>query len=990
MASRKCRIHMIALAIVMIVLAGACRPGAPATSIQSETPAAVPAGSSARAIGGQATSAVPTVATLSSPTAARTALAPEQAAAPILVENTPVPTVIRALTPDHAPCSQRALAPAQLPAPLYVLDGSEIGRLEPDGQTCTHVTNGGLLHVPGTALFDVSPRDGALVYRVGGAGCATCLIQADALGQHPQILLNTTSFIDSLRWSPDGSHIALQVVRGEQGDLDTGLYIIQNGGGMLQRVLSSAYTPRLWSPDGSRLLLQAATSDGNMSFALYNLASGQIITPSLPVARSNYLGESDFFAWSADSIRLYQVLDHSGPEIWELDSTSGVLTPFLAGNSGDGAQQLATGLSAAADGWVYAFLAGKAQLQAEELPEYALYRVSADGSKRERLRPETFPIGYQGVFWAPDHSGALVLISETDVNTGKWFWVPTNGQPLVEFDTAAAALRWGALPAGAAPATTPAALATAVPAALAPTATSALSRSVVRLNTPLVPGTHVMNFQLSRDGHYAVYVVRPTGPEGGDAVLYSAPLSGGPAHRLGDLRWSIPGGYRYDITSDSQYVIYHTEYGIYSVPIDGGATRKLAVADDYQVSLDGRFVVVETSGSELGRNLLLSIPPDGSAPITLSESLDAGGEAGPQQSSSSTAVPAWDSDYQLTPDGGSVIYRTSDALFSVPIDGGAPVRLSAAPEPDTYIYGYTIILGGSRVLYDTRQFIPWECPHTPSQGAGWIKISGIYSVRPDGSDLIKLASAPSDKGGIMHGYGLSPDSAQLFFSTYTTIDCGTYSDQQLDYRVLTSGGTPTKGVPMPARLLDDSARDPRIFTQDGALYAQPDAGQAVIKLHNPAAMGDLAADSFPIYDDEEEYRNFNRQEDSYQISPGDRWVVYRAHEGDLVATKLYSVPFQGGEPRQLNSPIGLGGAIEGVRISPDGQHVIYKAAQPPSFTFELYSVPLQGGVPVRLSQPWGSGGGVGDAQVTADSRRVVYMAAQAQPPVFELYVTDIE
>jgi Tol biopolymer transport system component len=928
----------------------------------------------------------PTTAIAPSPTLAQPSASIDSAA-----ETTPVPTIIGVLTPHYEPCSPRALTTVQLPSPIYFLDAGEIARLERDGATCTHVTNGRLLSMYSPAPFDISPRDGSLAYSVEGSGCVACLIQADGLGQHPRILLSTTSSIRALRWSPDGSRIAVQILRGEYGDLPNGVYMIPNGGGTPQPVLSTAYAPWLWSPDGSRLLQSVESRTGNLIFTVYNIASGQIITPSLPVSRNSDNTDGDFFAWSADGAMLYQVLEHLGSEVWRLDALNGVLTPFLVGRSEDGARTRAASLSVAPDGWVYTFLAMQAPLQTDGNLQYGMYRISADGSKRERLRPESFQLGYKGIYWAPDHSGALAMMTDTNIDSGEWFWVPTDGQPLVGLGISVGALRWGLLPAGAAPAPTPVA-AGASATALAPTATSApaSSHSTIRLSAPLASGMRVRKFQLSGDDRYAVYLVGPTGAEGEEATLYSVPLTGGTARQLGDVQWTIYGGYRYDITSDGRYVLYHRESGIYIVPIDGGPSSRLVAADNYEISLDGRFVIAETVG-EAGHTILLSVPLDGSAPITLGDGLSPGAEPDPWPSDSRTASLTWTRDYRLTPDGRSVVYRTVDALFSVPIGGGTPVKLSSTPEPGMYIHGYIITPDSQRVIYDTRQYKDGGCRYTPSSSSSWPKITAIYSAPIGGGSLVKLASAPAEAGGLDFGYVLSYDGAQLFYSPYTeTTDCGFPSAGDEIYAVPASGGTPQRAMAYPARSYAGAVRDPRVFVQGGALYSRPNAGQTPIRLHNPAAMGSLAADSFSIYDDEEEYRNADRQEDAYQISPDGRWVVYRTHDGDFIATNLYRVSLQGGTVVPLSPPIGLGGAIEGVQISPDGRRVIYKAAQPPAFTFDLYSVPLQGGAALRLSQPLGPNGGVGDAQLTADSRRVVYMAAQAQPSVFELYVVDIE
>ncbi len=110
---------------------------------------------------------------------------------------------------------------------------------------------------------------------------------------------------------------------------------------------------------------------------------------------------------------------------------------------------------------------------------------------------------------------------------------------------------------------------------------------------------------------------------------------------------------------------------------------------------------------------------------------------------------------------------------------------------------------------------------------------------------------------------------------------------------------------IPATLFDNNERDRTLFTQDGALYSQPDASKALTLLHDLAALGNLVVERFPLYDAE------SGEEHGYQLSPDGRSAIYRTHDGDMIATNLYRVPLAGGAPVRLNLPLGPGGAIEG-------------------------------------------------------------------------------
>ncbi len=141
-------------------------------------------------------------------------------------------------------------------------------------------------------------------------------------------------------------------------------------------------------------------------------------------------------------------------------------------------------------------------MSTDKPPEYAMYRVSTDGSRRERLRPETFQFGYGGVFWAPDQSGALIVLKETDSDTEAWFWAPADGgQPLVKFQIGGEPFSWGALSTGA---SAPIAIAPPSAAPLIPTTTiaPATAAAMTRLSAPLA--ADLDSIQIQAEPRWAV------------------------------------------------------------------------------------------------------------------------------------------------------------------------------------------------------------------------------------------------------------------------------------------------------------------------------------------------------------------------------------------------------------------------------------------------------------------------------------------------------
>jgi hypothetical protein len=231
---------------------------------------------------------------------------------------------------------------------------------------------------------------------------------------------------------------------------------------------------------------------------------------------------------------------------------------------------------------------------------------------------------------------------------------------------------------------------------------------------PAPAGGDVRRFDVSPDGHWAVYV---------DGFVHGVKVSGGEKERLLDPRPEVDppvlGHPSFRISPDSRRVVYGALDGtarLASVPIDGsappvdlhGAIGEYAITpDSRRVVLRaltstpariwsrsrstgrpgrgaprqqparrlrgdaGRTRVVYTVRTSSGGGLLWCAPLDASAPSLL---LNSGATAADPTGSYLLLIP---------PDGGRVVYRrgtlqTIGDLFSVPLDGSSgPVQLNA-------------------------------------------------------------------------------------------------------------------------------------------------------------------------------------------------------------------------------------------------------------------------------------------------------------------------
>jgi hypothetical protein len=212
------------------------------------------------------------------------------------------------------------------------------------------------------------------------------------------------------------------------------------------------------------------------------------------------------------------------------------------------------------------------------------------------------------------------------------------------------------------------------------------------------------------------------------------------------------------------------------------------------VAPDGRSVLYTLDVGYSGRSSLYRVPISGGVPRLLAEGLGDG--AGGQSISEvirqhfGQLVPS----FQFSPSGKEVVYRTPDALYLLPLDGGTPTRLSAPVSADSGIYGYHFRLDGRWLVYDVQRFDPWDSPKTPTWGSGTFKIRALYSVALPGGPATLLATAPTEDGAIAGGYAFEPEGAMLDYRTESS-DGEPDPSEWRYWRVSLTGGDPT---PLPA------------------------------------------------------------------------------------------------------------------------------------------------------------------------------------------------
>ncbi len=319
--------------------------------------------------------------------------------------------------------------------------------------------------------------------------------------------------------------------------------------------------------------------------------------------------------------------------------------------------------------------------------------------------------------------------------------------------------------------------------------------------------------------------------------------------------------------------------------------------------------------------------------------------------------------FQLSPDGRTAVFvadKETDntfELYSVPVRGGTPVRLSGPPVGGSSVVMFRITSDSRHVVYRVS--------------GGSLPGAELYSVPIGGGTPVKL-NGPLLGAGFNTGVGfflITPDDAQVVYAAPQD----TAGQMEL-YRVPLAGGanqkvsgplTETANVSVFGLSNDGATVVYSVFPDSGVpndLYSVPLVGGTAVRLNDPVA------ENFMIT--------------TFRIAPDDSRVVYSAANQasflDGRSTDFYSVPLQGGTIVTLDS-----GFSDDVTLSwdyfftPDSSRVIYALRPVHTEPFRLYSVPAGGGSVVRLDDPAQTGGVGLRFQVTPDGATVLYTAQHA-------------
>ena len=309
--------------------------------------------------------------------------------------------------------------------------------------------------------------------------------------------------------------------------------------------------------------------------------------------------------------------------------------------------------------------------------------------------------------------------------------------------------------------------------------------------------------------------------------------------------------------------------------------------------------------------------------------------------------------FAISPDSAVVIYKATSAtgvteLFSVPIGGGEPTKLSFHLSIGEDVAGFVPSPDGATVVY------------TAGVTTGSQTLT-VFSVPITGGPSMRLSNGDDN----VLEYRLSPDGTMVVIRNS---DGGLYS-------------VPIGGGP---RVLLNNAQGPSIFvftiTADSAtvIFRDVDDTPLTLELHSvPIGGGTITKLNGPLVAGGD-VMGFSSSQDGSM-------VVYSADQDTDGIVEVYAVPITGGTPTKLNGPLVAGGDARVGRITLDGTTVIYPADQDVNNMIELYSVPIGGGTSVKVNVPLGAAEDVYQTELSPDGSILVYRAGDDDEQFFELY-----
>jgi Tol biopolymer transport system component len=430
---------------------------------------------------------------------------------------------------------------------------------------------------------------------------------------------------------------------------------------------------------------------------------------------------------------------------------------------------------------------------------------------------------------------------------------------------------------------------------------------------------------ISPDGKWVLYGAKQVGDVG--VHLYSVPVSGGTPIKLKPTSAATEHIGEVEVTPNSAYVVFRTHHPSYP-PVPG---------ELFSAPIDGR-----------GPAIKLNIPLSNTQTVQ---------------------------DLQISPDDSRVIYRVDErsadaysSLYSVPISGGASVKLAGPYYTEDHPMIISITPDSSRVVYNAQQPVGSQ---------------KLFSVPLAGGTITTLQTPAGVK--INPFVKITPDSSRVIFQTEVA--------NQYLYDLYS---TPLSGAEAAVKLNESPIAAYLSFR------VSPN-GSYVVYLEYQG--GDLMIYSVPVTGGSRNRvsgaadTNGAAAGERIYISPDSSRVVYLGqHTG--TNPQLYSAAITGGAaPVKISGGVLPDGTISEREIvfTPDGKYVLYRAEGTTRNFYDLFRVRADGsgsikklsqGVPVTAGDPYPVDFTT-CCVVSTDSRFVLFRGANNVGDPRALYIADL-
>ncbi|MFK7932067.1 MAG: hypothetical protein AB8G22_01075, partial [Saprospiraceae bacterium] len=340
---------------------------------------------------------------------------------------------------------------------------------------------------------------------------------------------------------------------------------------------------------------------------------------------------------------------------------------------------------------------------------------------------------------------------------------------------------------------------------------------------------------------------------------------------------------------------------------------------------------------------------------------------------------------QVSPDGQHIVFISDREtkgvreLFSVPIDGGEPIKLNPDfPDTNRDVVDFRISKDFNFVVYRADQDTDdvFELYSTSITGGFAAKISGDF---PDNNRDVDL------------DYQISPSNFRVVYR----------ADQEVDevFEIFSASIFPDTLFNANVKLNPDFPDDDRDVRQFGfricpnsqrVLYNADQETDEVRELFSVPLFGGPAVKLNPEFTGDQFEINIG----SERISPDGANVAFQIRSPNN-QLDLFSVPISGGAAVQLNPVFTENNRSVQSRFqfTPDGSRIVYLSDQETNDVLEIFSVPTTGGASIKLNPDFPDNNRDVDffsIRISPNSDRVLYLADQDIDQVFELFSAPLD